>query len=211
MKCFRSSPDETLLLLARRGNFTAEFELHSRHYSLMRKYAVRAIPDDYWKLDRNELAYTFELAFLNAYQTYRFGQALFRNYLQKVFKHEMLKSLFRANMPTSIFRCISLDQPWETNLGADPICLHDIVGDGEDPWGPKPYYDYCETLAKLKMLPKGLNRQCLDLIGDLVEGYSLREAAAKNGYTIAKARHKLRAYREFIKSQLSHPKIDYFS
>lgn len=201
---FSDCSDEELFIFARRGYYMAERCLYERHFANMKKYAYFSLFNEAAKIDDCDIETAFIASYLKAYTTFKRGNVRFLPFLLVIYKHELLKYLARAYLPTYLFNAVSMEANPVSNNHHSGLMMHDVVPAGEDPSSVKVYFSFLNTMNELGKLPKKLQGKKFELIRHLNDGYTFAEACKMEGFTYYQGCYIKKEFKAYIKKILSH-------
>jgi DNA-directed RNA polymerase specialized sigma24 family protein len=202
---FRDLTDEELLLQVHLSLPGAQNELYERYFRDREYHCRRAAPSIYRDRSGWDMNFSYFTVFLECQNSFRFGEALFRNYFETALRHELFR-LYNENQKNA-FNCVSLDDPLSEDN--DDLTFHDVVsgGEGDDPCH---YIDYVEEAYKLKKAPEEITPEVLAVAVLRCEGLTFQEIAERLRISAKMAKDRYAKYEKIVKRILEHGSVDGF-
>jgi hypothetical protein len=175
----------------------AREKLVKRYFDQRYYHARRSAPGVYKNFDNWESNQSFFTVYFACEQSYRFGEARFRKYLETSLSH----ALYRKN--TSDLPLSSIVYLDETINGEkSEMTFHDVVSSssGDD---PRIYLNYLEEVYLLEKAPKQIDGMVLAVARLKVEGHSLNECAALLHISPKQAKTRYAKYVAYIRKTLA--------
>lgn len=187
--------DEELLLLSRLGVSGTQEVLASRYYASRHYHARRAAPGAYMCLSQNDLGQEFFTTFLNSVQSFRFGESLFKNYLETALARDIYRAIDRSMANEVVF----LGEPVEGTGGR--IFMEDVVSSSAFN-DPRTYINYAEEALALGKAPEELDRSVLLVASLKCEGKSTKEVMKLTGMTLKQVKRRYAIFCDYVKGLL---------
>ncbi len=199
-KSFHHQSDETLFNSGRKGNQVSIGLLFNRYYHKKDSLGRLCNAEGYEALDEDRANDAFTDAFMRCFQCYSTKKSKFKTFFQAVYRNTINDQL-REKVQEAENIAFGLDQPLSLDE-SDYYCLSDIIPDN-GMVSPKEFYDYAETLEKMKKLPPHLDKRALKVARLVhIEGYTCIEAAKVMHIKRERARYLLKIYNAWIKKVL---------
>lgn len=171
-EAFAEETDESLLMLSRSGNITAQFALTKRYFDrkfILAKQASLPLASMFGNWDLNHIFFS---TFVRAVDRYELGQAAkFSTYFLTCFRHDLIAEAKN----THLFErgaTLSLDEDKASPSSEDGFTLLDVLeAPNEDPMKYIDYFDEC--LANGRYGNK-INGAAVDVARLKIYGYSFR-------------------------------------
>ena len=198
MDYFDDLGDEELLLLSRFGHEGCRELLTKRYYATRDFHARRAAPGAYSSYSSFDLGTEFFSTFLNALSSFRFGQGLFKNYLEKALTHDMYRNISKAVADRS--NVFHLDEPLK-NDDQSELTFNDVIpaSNYDD---PRVYLNYAEEAMALGDAPEELDKKVLLIASLRFEGKTIKEIMRLTNMTLKMVKSRYKVFSDFIKERL---------
>jgi hypothetical protein len=202
MTDYSALDDESLLLAIREGNEEARSVLAIRYYQRRFVHGNAVAPATYRMIDPCDYGSLYFRVYLACENHYTFGEHRFVSYFQMALKHQIQKEveqIIATRQKDHLARFCPIHGHDDSMLS-----LHDVVAPDQDPHDPRIYLNYCETLEKIRKLPKQVSPKVLRLVDLHLSGLSYDEAAAKLRMPPRTAKTMLGRYRKFVRGLIKH-------
>lgn len=187
--------DESLLMLSRCGNISAQLELTKRYFDKKNIFAKQASAPLAVLFGNWDLNHIFFTTFVQATERYEFGQAAkFSTYFLTCFRHQLISEaksshLFERNAT------VSLDEDRKSDHSDESFSLLEVLpSPGEDPMRYVDYFDECLERKDSKIK---INKQAIDVARLKLYGYSFSSISELMDQSVRQCK---KLYLEFLRA-----------
>lgn len=172
---FSDESDESLLMLARRGNVSAHLALTKRYFDRKHILAKQASAPLASLFDSWDINHIFFTTFLHASDRYELGQmAKFSTYFLTCFRHELLAEA-KANKIFERGMVLSLDAECSSDYSDGSFALSDVIAAPDE--NPMRYVDFFDECLENGNDEYQIDPQAVDVARLKIYGYSFRAIA----------------------------------
>lgn len=191
--------DEELLLLSRMGNLATRDALAKRYYDNRYFHACRALPGAKYAYDVYEFNQEFFTTFYNATESFRFGSARFKRYLETALGHDMARCAKKNPA------MISLDAPIP-HLKDETITFEEVMT-ATSMSDPKVYLNYAEEALALKQAPDYIDKKVLLIASLKIEGKTFAEISRLTKMTLKQVKLRFGKFAKFLKDAIEKGEV----
>lgn len=188
--------DEELLLLSRLGVTGCTEALARRYYNAKEYHAKRAAPSACLQISNADLGGEFFSTYLKVVSSFRFGESLFKNYLETVLARDIY-SLIDYNKENEV---LYLGEPLpgtEGKLTFEEVMRSSHFND------PRTYLNYAEEALALGKAPAKLDRSVILVASLKCEGKTHKEVMKLTGMSIKQVKARYSIFCDFVNDILS--------